>query len=105
MVPMEKVMKYLNLLDSSGNLSITNLAVLITLVRLAISPSASITEAGSLLVALASYSHKRYITAKSKDQVIDIQDQINQALAETTSKLSELESKTSALSLSLGLKK
>lgn len=89
-------MRFLNLLDTSGNISITNLAVIITLFKLVISPSASITEAGILLVTLSNYAHKRLINkqqSESSDKTNPLEE-----------KISEMESKLTALSFQAGIK-
>lgn len=94
MAVLAKVVQFLNLLDASGKLSITNLAVLICLVKLAVSPSASITEAGALLVALGNYAHKRATNAAP--------EQPDTSAIE--SKVEEIQATVSNLALKAGLK-
>ena len=97
------ILTFFNLLDADGHISITNLAVWITLIKLLISPSASLTEAGSLLIALSSYAHKRYVNNKAKAQETDVQAQINSAIEGTTQQLTTLEGKVSAIALQVGI--
>lgn len=99
---MNKVLSFFNLLDAEGNLSITNLAVIVVLVKLAISPSASLTEAGTLLIALANYAHKRAVNKNS--QVLEV-DPLKPQVDEISKKLEDMSSQVSALALSSGLTK
>lgn len=55
------VLKFLNLTDDSGSLSITNVAVIVCVVKIAIAPQFSITEVGALMVSLLNYMHKRSV--------------------------------------------
>jgi hypothetical protein len=63
---MKRVLSFLNLIDSEGNLSITNAAVIICVTKMAIMPTFSMTEVTALLVAMLNYAHKR---ATNNDQV------------------------------------
>lgn len=60
---MKRVLTFLNLLDNSGNLSITNVAVIICLVKIAMASQFSGTEVGALVATLLNYSHKRFVNA------------------------------------------
>lgn len=55
-----RVLKFLSLLDNEGNLSISNIAVIVCVTKLAIAPHFSVTEVGALMVSLLNYAHKRY---------------------------------------------
>ena len=57
---MNRILTFLNLLDNGGNLSLTNIAVIICLVKLAMSAQLSSTDVAALLAAIANYCHKRY---------------------------------------------
>lgn len=94
----KSILNFLNVLDSEGKLSITNLAVIIVLVKLVIAPTASITEAGALLVALANYAHKRFTNNNSIPEPSNINDEI-------TNQIRQLDDKISTVSLAAGLKK
>lgn len=96
---MNKLLTFLNLLDAQGNLSITNVAVLVTLIKLAISPSASITEAGTLLVALANYAHKRKTTSDVNKTQLDVEAKIQDAMTSATNQINELQGKVNGLVL------
>lgn len=92
---LRKVANFLNLLDAQGKLSITNVAVIVCLLKLALAPAASITEAGTLLAALANYAHKRYTNAVPDEP---------QADQELQKQLNEMQSTVSNLALKAGLK-
>jgi hypothetical protein len=59
----KRFLTFLNLLDNSGNLSITNVAVIICLVKIAMASQFSGTEVGALVATLLNYSHKRFVNA------------------------------------------
>lgn len=91
----KQLANFLNLLDAQGKLSITNVAVIVCLLKLAFAPAASITEAGTLLVALANYAHKRYTNATPEPEQPD---------QELQKQLDEMQSTVSNLALKAGLK-
>lgn len=91
-----QIADFLNLLDAQGKLSITNVAVIVCLLKLAFAPAASITEAGTLLVALANYAHKRYTNATPEAP--------DKGAEELQKQLDEMQSTVSNLALKAGLK-
>jgi len=64
---MKRILSFLNLLDNDGNLSISNIAVIVCVTKIAIAPHFSITEVGALLVSLLNYAHKRVINDGAKE--------------------------------------
>ena len=58
------VLKFLNLVDRAGKLSITNMAVYVLIVKIAISPSIDWAVVAGLLVTLLNYGHKRIVQEK-----------------------------------------
>ena len=92
----KQLANFLNLLDAQGKLSITNVAVIVCLLKLALAPAASITEAGTLLVALANYAHKRIINNATPEP-----EQPDQELQK---QMDEMQSTVSNLALKAGLK-
>lgn len=58
---MKRVLAFLNLLDSEGNLSITNVAVLVCVSKMALSAQFSGGEVGALVATLLNYAHKRFV--------------------------------------------
>ena len=65
-----KILQFLRVVDENKQLSITNIALIIILIKLAIAPALSITEAGTLLITLGNYGHKRHVQEKTKFRVV-----------------------------------
>jgi len=64
--------KFLNLLDKTGSkLSITNIVMLIIVIKVALVPHPSMPDLGTLLLALLNYSHKRHIESQNKPSKSD----------------------------------
>ena len=63
----KRLLKFLNLTDRQGNLSITNIAVIVCITKVAIAPTFTITEVGALMLSLINYAHKRVETNKNKE--------------------------------------
>ena len=116
---LNKVLRFLNLSDRAGNLSITNIAVIVVITKIALAPTFTITECAALLVTLLNYGHKRIQSAKAEQVVkVDlsnvesaIQSIQSQVDTLTTNKdvlekrLTEAEEKTSKYALAHALKK
>lgn len=95
------ILTFLRLVDAhDGNLSLTNLAVIITLAKLAIAPVTSFVDVGTLFIALASYSYKKVVNKDVQAQVETSNDELNSL----KSKLDEVESKVSAISIATGIR-
>lgn len=101
---MKSVLNFLNVLDSEGRLSITNLAVIIVLIKITIAPTASIVEMGALFISLANYHLKRKTIADSRT-VETPEDVITPQVNELQKKLEETISQVSALTIQSGIKK
>lgn len=99
---MKAILNFFNLLDSEQRLSITNVAVLVVLVKLALSPSASITEAGMLLATLANYAHKRVTNQNNQTPE---EDTLTPQVNDMQKKLEDMATKVSGLAMSAGIKK
>lgn len=53
---------FLRIVDNHDQMiSISNIALIIVLVKLTMAPQANLTDTGTLLIALANYSYKKYI--------------------------------------------
>ncbi len=57
---MKRILTFLNLLDSKGNLSITNIGVIVALVKMAMAAQLSGSDVACLLGVLGNYAHKRH---------------------------------------------
>jgi hypothetical protein len=94
-----KLFTFLNLLDAAGNLSITNVAVIVSLIKLITAPQASITEVGALLLTLANYSAKRYTTANAVKNESAESSTVQTAITESIKQIEELKSTVASLVL------
>lgn len=56
---LKKLLKFLQLVDREGNLSITNIAMIVLITKLAVLSQFTMTEVSAFLLALLNYSHKR----------------------------------------------
>ena len=93
-----KILRFFNLVDRNCNLSITNIAVIVLITKMAIAPFDWATAAG-LLVTLINYSHKRYANAQAEkaaadavtnEQVSSVQAIVDQIRTEVDAKLSAI---------------
>lgn len=70
-----KIADFLRLIDETGNLSLTNIAVIVVICQLFVSKIVSFTDVAALLTVLSSYTFKRYIQRRnrySKEPKIEI---------------------------------
>lgn len=58
---MRKLLKFLNLIDFEGNLSITNIAVIVGITKMAFASQFSSVDAVALVGTLLNYAHKRTV--------------------------------------------
>jgi hypothetical protein len=65
---MLRALKFLNLLDSEGNLSITNIAVIVGITKMALTANFSGMDAVGLVGALLNYGHKRSCNNQVTDE-------------------------------------
>jgi len=63
---MKKILKFLNVVDREGNLSITNIAVIVLLTKIAIAPDMDWPTVGALLASMMNYMNKRTNTIEFK---------------------------------------
>jgi hypothetical protein len=57
-----KLLAFLRITDENGQLSLTQLALWVVLIKLAIMPTTSLADLGALLVGLANYTGKKIIS-------------------------------------------
>lgn len=60
-----KILGFLNLLDDEGRLSITNVAVIVGIVKMATMTSMSSVDAVALVGTLLNYAHKRSVKSNA----------------------------------------
>jgi hypothetical protein len=93
----KKIAAFLRLLDENAQLSLTNIAVMIILVKVALAPTLNFAEVATLLGVLSGYSFKRFVQRKTdKVQPLDIP-------AELRAKLSAMRSELDGVKLTLGM--
>lgn len=70
----KRILKFLQLTDRAGDLSITNVAVIVLITKIALAATLDWATAAGLLIALLNYSHKRHESNKSiKDAQKDLE--------------------------------
>lgn len=82
MTRLTKIANFFRLLDENGLLSLTNVAVMLVLVKIAIAKTCDISSMTMLLTALSGYNLKRYMKTKEskrlpEDDINDIKSQLN----------------------------
>lgn len=63
-------------INGDGNLSITNIAVIIVLYKLATTPSTNITDCGALFLSLTHYGFKKYLNKNVVTQAATIANEV-----------------------------
>mgnify|MGYP001266357776 CR=1 FL=1 len=80
-------LRFLNLLDGQGNLSITNTAVYVLIAKIATAPSLDWPTAATLLVTLMNYAHKR-TSVQAPTEPMEVPPQLQEA-ADQVKKIAE----------------
>lgn len=105
MPSMQQVLTFFNMTDREGNLSITNIAMIVLIAKIALAPAVSIAEVAAFFIALLNYSHKRYEASKAANAEVVTIDESRAAVSEMATKLTEIESKVTGILLATGFKK
>lgn len=97
------ILSFLNLTDRGYKLSISNIAVIVVITKIALAQNVGLTEAGALLITLMNYSHKRFESNKaikeeaknslSKDksaQEVSVESSIKQVQEQVSSLVSSI---------------
>lgn len=107
-----KLLKFLQLVDREGNLSITNIATIVVITKIAIAASIDWGVISALLVTLLNYGHKRHEsnkvrpTAQIAVDLKPLQDSINKMaddIQEVKKVADEAKDKASKVALASGL--
>lgn len=105
------VLNFFRLTDPhDGLVSLTNVAVLVVLVKIAMAEVVSLTEAGALLIAMVSYQGKKMINkgvAEQPERIVAIETAATDALELTgvlIKRVDELASKVSQQQMAMGIK-
>jgi hypothetical protein len=106
-----KVLTFLRIIDPhDGLISLTNVALLVVLVKIAASSSFSMVDAGALFVTLLSYQGKKLINRDKQDDAIKIEDAVRSStdamtvVGDLIKKVDELSSKVTQQQMSMGIK-
>jgi len=86
-----KFLRFLNLVDRNCDLSITNIAVITLITKIAIAPTIDWQAAGALMVALLNYSHKRSESNKAEAKASEVAKLAAVEAAKPVVSLAELE--------------
>lgn len=85
------VLNFCRLIDEHGTLSLTNIAVIIVLGKVAIAPTTDLEGMAALLTAISAYNFKRWLSSRAKPAGVD--------------RLKELEEKLNRIAFAAGMKK
>jgi hypothetical protein len=100
MESLKRILTFLRITDEHDNkLSLTNIALIVVLIKLVMSPNASIVEVVPLFIALAAYSAKKVINKDAAEPSAD-----GTQLAAVETEVEEIKSRLTSISLSLGIK-
>jgi hypothetical protein len=100
--PVTKFLTFIRVIDvHDGQLSLSNVAVMVVLIKLCIAPAASLVDTGTLFVALGNYAYKKYVNSDAAAP----DDTVSPQIDEMKKSLEETQSQVTALSISLGIKK
>lgn len=102
-----KLLNWLRLTDQhDGQLSLTNLALLVVLVKLGMASEVTLVDAGALFVALLSYQGKKVIAGQAAAPKELRQDMARIVTAHNAAmeKIAELSSKVTAQQVAMGMK-
>lgn len=83
-----RTLQFFRVVDESGNLSLTNIALVVVLVSLVNRPELSVADIGSLVAAIAGYQFKRWM---QPDAPAEDQSELSDALKSLQTKVAALE--------------
>jgi hypothetical protein len=98
-----RLLAWLNLLDSDGNLSITNVAVVALVIKMLLAPQLDWPSVVAMIVTFTNYMHKRQtsdgaIASDETDEMKAIKAQYEAAVVAQAKAISDLQSKIGNLS-------
>lgn len=96
-------LEWLRIIDvHDGQVSLTNVALIIVLGKLVFAPAVGLTEIGGLLIALASYQGKKVINRNAESPE---EDPLKPQVEEMKTLIDDIQSKVTALAMQAGIKK
>jgi hypothetical protein len=95
---MKRFLEFLRLVDAhDGQLSLTNIALIVVIVKLALIQNAGLTDIGALLLALANYNYKKVLNS-------DVGDSNEPAVPSALQgQVDEMKTRLNAVAIRLGL--
>ena len=70
----QKILRFFQLADRAGNLSITNIAVIVLITKIALAATLDWATAAGLLIALLNYGHKRLESNKAEKESVKVSE-------------------------------
>lgn len=107
-----KLLKFLQLVDREGNLSITNIATIVVITKIAIAASIDWGVISALLITLLNYGHKRHEANKAVKNTVepvdmkpieDVVRKISEELKEVKKVSEEAKDKASKIAIASGI--
>lgn len=96
----KNILKFLSLLDRGGSLSLTNLSLVLLVGKILVIPSPDLAAVVPLILAFASYMHKRSASAKhDNDQVTKQLNEQKAIVEDMVNKFDGVKDKLAALNL------
>lgn len=107
----KNALSFLRIIDPhDGQISLTNVALIVVLIKIAASASFSMVDAGALFVTLLSYQGKKIINKDKEEDTVKIEDAVRSAtdamtvVGDLIKKVDELSSKVTQQQMTLGIK-
>lgn len=85
-----RTLRFFRLTDSDDNLSLTNTAMLVTLVAMVVKPGVALTDTLALVAALTSYQAKRWLNQSAPEAGSETED-LKKMVAELQTKVTGLQ--------------
>lgn len=95
--------RFFRLLDENNVLSLTNIILILVVVKLMMTPDTSLENIGVILLGLMNYVHKRQTVAK-KPQVEDVNTEVKKKVSEFDAELREMKDKLGQVSVALSIR-
>lgn len=97
---LKKALYFLRLTDDDGLLSITHIACIVVLTKVALAPEPSIADMGALLITLALYYGKKHSNAKQTK----LSDDGAKAVSDMQTKVQQIQDKVAGMAASVGFR-
>ena len=95
----KKIASFLRLVDENGQLSLTNVSVIVTIIKLVLVQNASVCDLGILIASLTSYQVKRIVTKKPLEP-----SALEERVEAMASDFEAAKSKLNVLTMQVGIK-